>query len=200
MVSSRLELNAYPFNGVSSALCGSGRWELALELISLMLRQALRTTHVQHVAVHLLACSCGHAGQALCQLALSSKGLQLSALPSWACAVVGFEKPGAPVCGGLSACEARAKVAGFLESLPQGSAVPSYQRESVEFGLQPGGRVLLGDEMGLGKTLKALLLTAQYEAEWPLLGWLRPPCASFGVSRPCSGCPILWVQTAAKCR
>lgn len=101
--------------------------------------------------------------------ALSSKGLQLSALPSWACAVVGFEKPGAPVCGGLSACEARAKVAGFLESLPQGSSVLPYQRESVEFGLQPGGRVLLGDEMGLGKTLKALLLTAQYEAEWPLL-------------------------------
>ncbi|CAE7040157.1 Zranb3 [Symbiodinium sp. CCMP2456] len=149
MVSSRLELNAYPFNGVSSALCASGRWELALELISLMLRQALRTTHVQH--------------------ALSSKGLQLSALPSWACAVVGFEKPGAPVCGGLSACEARAKVAGFLESLPQGSAVLPYQRESVEFGLQRGGRVLLGDEMGLGKTLQALLLAAQYEAEWPLL-------------------------------
>jgi len=63
MVSSRLELNvaliatggdvtpvracldielheAYPFNGVSSALCASGRWELALELISLMLRQS----------------------------------------------------------------------------------------------------------------------------------------------------------------
>ncbi|CAE7744436.1 Zranb3 [Symbiodinium sp. CCMP2592] len=149
MVSSHLELNAYPFNGVSSALCGSGRWELALELISLMLRQALRTTHVQH--------------------GLSSKGLQLSALPSWACAVVGFEKPGAPVCGGLSACEARSKVAEFLESLPQGSAVLPYQRESVEFGLQRGGRVLLGDEMGLGKTLQALLLAAQYEAEWPLL-------------------------------
>jgi len=39
----------------------------------------------------------------------------------------------------------------------------------VEFGLQRGGRVLLGDEMGLGKTLQALLLAAQYEAEWPLL-------------------------------
>ena len=62
-------------------------------------------------------------------------------------------------------------------------------KESVEFGLQRGGRVLLGDEMGLGKTLqapskrrtsclfftlvegsrsllptKALLLAAQYEA------------------------------------
>ncbi|CAE7863622.1 Zranb3 [Symbiodinium microadriaticum] len=158
LVSSRLELNAYPFNGVSSALCGSGRWELALELISLMLRQALRTTHVQHVAVHLLACSCGHAGQALCQLDELSNG-SFSHLRALAC-VVGFEKPGAPVCGGLSACEARAKVAGFLESLPQ---------ESVEFGLQRGGRVLLGDEMGLGKTLQALLLAAQYEAEWPLL-------------------------------
>ena len=62
LVSSRLELNvaliatggdvtpvqalielheAYPFNGVSSALCSSGRWELALELISLMLRQSV---------------------------------------------------------------------------------------------------------------------------------------------------------------
>ena len=28
-------------------------------------------------------------------------------------------------------------------------------KESVEFGLQRGGRVLLGDEMGLGKTLQA---------------------------------------------
>ena len=44
-----------------------------------------------------------------------------------------------------------------------------FQREAVRFGLQRGGRVLLGDEMGLGKSLQALALATAYEDDWPLL-------------------------------
>ncbi|CAE7588107.1 ZRANB3 [Symbiodinium natans] len=100
---------------------------------------------------------------------LASTGLQVAALPSWACTVAGFDRGGEPVCGGLPAAEARSKAEEFLKTLPQGSSVLPYQVEAVAFGLQRGGRALLGDEMGLGKTLQALLLAAQYEAEWPLL-------------------------------
>ena len=35
-----------------------------------------------------------------------------------------------------------------------------FQREAVRFGLQRGGRVLLGDEMGLGKTIQVIALVA----------------------------------------
>lgn len=101
--------------------------------------------------------------------AMASEGLELSALPKWVGQVAGFERGGAPVCGGCSMSEAQAKVDRFLEKLPEATSVLPYQKESLVFGLHRGGRVLLGDEMGLGKTLQALLLAAQFEAEWPLL-------------------------------
>ncbi len=44
-----------------------------------------------------------------------------------------------------------------------------FQHESVKFGLQRHGRVLLADDMGLGKTVQAIALAACYEDEWPLL-------------------------------
>ena len=45
-----------------------------------------------------------------------------------------------------------------------------FQRDSVRFGVERGGRVLLGDDMGLGKTVQALALAACYAPEdWPLL-------------------------------
>ena len=45
----------------------------------------------------------------------------------------------------------------------------AFQREGVKFGLEHGGRVLIGDEMGLGKTVQALALLAAYRDEWPAL-------------------------------
>ncbi|KAG7668731.1 hypothetical protein Ndes2526B_g03642 [Nannochloris sp. 'desiccata'] len=49
------------------------------------------------------------------------------------------------------------------------SKLYGFQREAVQFGLQRGGRVLLGDDMGLGKTVQALALAACYKDDWPLL-------------------------------
>jgi SNF2 family DNA or RNA helicase len=56
-------------------------------------------------------------------------------------------------------------------SLPPalGMALMPFQQEGVIFGVQHGGRVLIGDEMGLGKTLQALALAWHFRAEWPLL-------------------------------
>lgn len=45
-----------------------------------------------------------------------------------------------------------------------------FQRESVRFGLERCGRVLLGDDMGLGKTVQALAVAACYGPDdWPLI-------------------------------
>ncbi|CAE7224482.1 Zranb3, partial [Symbiodinium pilosum] len=140
MISSRLELNAFPFNGVSSALRVSGRWELALAVISTMMRQSVEATHVQHDAVQLLAYRIDFKGAA-----------------SFSIAIVGMQR--------LDFCIRDRP----LYEMAHVSLAKWSQMEAVEFGLQRGGRVLLGDEMGLGKTLQALLLAAQYEAEWPLL-------------------------------
>lgn len=45
----------------------------------------------------------------------------------------------------------------------------SFQRDSMTFALNRGGRVILGDDMGLGKTIQALGIAYFYKMEWPLL-------------------------------
>eukprot|EP00929_Paragymnodinium_shiwhaense_P037317 TRINITY_DN19900_c0_g1_i1.p1 TRINITY_DN19900_c0_g1~~TRINITY_DN19900_c0_g1_i1.p1 ORF type:complete len:813 (-),score=160.77 TRINITY_DN19900_c0_g1_i1:92-2530(-) len=92
-------------------------------------------------------------------------------------------------------------------SLPRGTGWPTslgdirssdgysllpYQVAGIQFGLENGGRVLLGDEMGLGKTVQALILALHYYSDWPLL-----------VVCPSSLCQqwrdevIAWLPTAA---
>lgn len=44
-----------------------------------------------------------------------------------------------------------------------------YQRESVNFALNRGGRIILGNVMGLGKTVQALGIALHYKLERPLL-------------------------------
>lgn len=44
-----------------------------------------------------------------------------------------------------------------------------FQRESMNFALNRGGRVILGDDMGLGKTIQALGISYFYKMEWPML-------------------------------
>ena len=43
------------------------------------------------------------------------------------------------------------------------------QREGVLFGVEKGGRCLIGDEMGLGKTLQGIAIAWRFRNEWPLL-------------------------------
>ncbi|CAE8644905.1 unnamed protein product, partial [Polarella glacialis] len=50
-----------------------------------------------------------------------------------------------------------------------GGVLLPFQAEAVKFGLEHGGKFLLGDEMGLGKTVTALALARQYMTEWPVL-------------------------------
>lgn len=105
--------------------------------------------------------------------ALTVRGAQLDLLPLWVRSVCGFGREDASPPLGLPRDKALRRVEAFCERLPRGVQdrypVLPYQREGVAFGLHRGGRVLFGDEMGLGKTAQALLLTAQYVNEWPLL-------------------------------
>ncbi len=46
--------------------------------------------------------------------------------------------------------------------------------DSVAFGVENHGRVILADEAGLGKTLQALAIAQRYaKSEWPL--WILCP-------------------------
>eukprot|EP00929_Paragymnodinium_shiwhaense_P087402 TRINITY_DN4758_c0_g4_i1.p1 TRINITY_DN4758_c0_g4~~TRINITY_DN4758_c0_g4_i1.p1 ORF type:complete len:1168 (+),score=190.77 TRINITY_DN4758_c0_g4_i1:154-3657(+) len=100
-------------------------------------------------------------------------GLVLEPLPEWLRVVVGHKADRASPNLGVPLAEAEERVQSFLKTLPaevvDSRPVMPYQAQGLAFGLHRGGRVLFGDEMGLGKTVQALLLSAMFQQEWPLL-------------------------------
>jgi SNF2 family DNA or RNA helicase len=42
------------------------------------------------------------------------------------------------------------------------------QRKAVWFGVEQGGRIILGDDMGMGKSLQALAIAWIFKEDWPL--------------------------------
>jgi SWI/SNF-related matrix-associated actin-dependent regulator 1 of chromatin subfamily A len=44
-----------------------------------------------------------------------------------------------------------------------------FQKESLKFGIEKHGRLLLADEMGVGKSIQSLAIASIYRYEWPLL-------------------------------
>jgi hypothetical protein len=57
-----------------------------------------------------------------------------------------------------------------LEMIPEAflNKLYAFQKEGIKFGLNKGGRLLIGDEMGVGKTIQALGIAAIYKADWPI--------------------------------
>jgi len=100
-------------------------------------------------------------------------GAEPELLPAWVRRITGFGREDAPPALGMRRAEAERRVLESVGRLPEElqhqTPVLPYQVDGVAFGLHRGGRVLFGDEMGLGKTVQALLLAAEFAAEWPVL-------------------------------
>lgn len=56
-----------------------------------------------------------------------------------------------------------------------------FQSEGVRFGLERGGRVLIGDEMGVGKTVQAITLASCYQVRNCLRLFLYHPILPYRI-------------------